>query len=139
MENNKYYTPSIEEFHVGFEFESDFWYFTEGGEWAQSKITEENFHDFHTLYKSDAYETEFRVKCFDQEDVKSVIKINYTDKNGQLVHIGEHTELMFLYDGEKLKITEEITGYFSQVLFDAPIKNISELRRELKRLEIIKL
>ena len=56
----RYYTPTMNEFKIGFEFQSNFWYFSNNGEWTDSKITDENIDVFLSLYEGDAYETEFR-------------------------------------------------------------------------------
>ncbi len=69
MENNRYYTPEFNEFVVGFEFESNFWYFTkEDYKWTKAIITEDNIEDFKSLYVGDAYPTEFR-KLKSMEDL----------------------------------------------------------------------
>lgn len=59
MENNKYYTPTIEEFHVGFEYEIDY-----GDEW----VSETQFDGFLHNKKLE----NIRVKYLDKEDIESL-------------------------------------------------------------------
>lgn len=71
---NKYYTPELEEFHVGFEFESNYILFRKGNkgdEWNKHILTKENTW-FWDAYENDAIETEFRVKYLDTEDIESL-------------------------------------------------------------------
>lgn len=59
-EDSEYYTPTIDEFILGFEFESNFWLFSGDGEWTKAKITQGIIDDFKCLYVADAYPSEFR-------------------------------------------------------------------------------
>lgn len=85
METNKYYTPSIEEFHVGFEFE----------EWENLAFTNEEW----TLKKMD-YFTDLEYVCFPEVDKHlenyilgtSLFRVKYLDKQ-DLIEFGfEYTE-----------------------------------------------
>ena len=74
-EDSKYYTPTIEEFHIGFEFESDYILFHNGNRlkaesWAKIKLTED-MDWIWEAYRYDAVNTEFRVKHLDREDIES--------------------------------------------------------------------
>lgn len=60
---NKYYVPSIEEFHVGFEFEHD-----NSREWV--KHTLDNSHSLIEVDK-DIYINRIKVKYLDKEDIES--------------------------------------------------------------------
>ena len=76
--NNKYYTPSIEEFRVGFECESNYCLINGkssldgGNEFIQFCFTEDNIDYMLDAYKNDAYPTEFRVKYLDEKDIESL-------------------------------------------------------------------
>ena len=83
MENtNKYYTPEIEEFHVGFEFEllTDIvkydkqWRFkVKDKDWTARTFTKSDFSrgkGWETY--EDLNESWIRVKCFDKEDIESL-------------------------------------------------------------------
>lgn len=61
----KYYTPKIEEFHVGFEYEVEL----NSGEWVKheiSTLSELNFEDWSVK------QNDVRVKFLDIEDIKSL-------------------------------------------------------------------
>jgi hypothetical protein len=72
MENNLYYTPELEEFHVGFEIEL---LNIENSQWGKYTITESDLLDA-THYESSALkhilEDEYRVKYLDREDIESL-------------------------------------------------------------------
>ena len=126
---NKYYTPTIEEFHVGFEFESNYVGFSSDLKWK--KILLNNSHDwFWTAYKQDAVETEFRVKYLDKEDIESLgfTQITYDCYN---LPIGDE-ELRLLFENDIFKIF--LADKYSDMLFQGTIKNKSELKRVLKML-----
>jgi len=62
-ENNKYYTPSIEEFIPGFKCETCYCLFTTGDnpdEWVEIEFTKELLDKYMSAIKYDAYKTEFR-------------------------------------------------------------------------------
>jgi len=62
MEKNKYYTPTIEEFHVGFEYELK----TEG-EWVSQTLD----IDYSLNRVAGGLANNTRVKHLDQEDIES--------------------------------------------------------------------
>jgi len=82
MEQDKYYTPSIEEFHVGFECESNYILFNntvkayfhneDPNIFVPVIFTEDNIGWALDSYINDAYPTEFRVKYLDKEDIESL-------------------------------------------------------------------
>lgn len=61
---DKYYTPSFNEFIPGFECETNYEFFTNYGEeeWVKIKMTEEFLNNYLGLIKADAYESEFRAR-----------------------------------------------------------------------------
>lgn len=65
MSEKKYYTPSIEEFHVGFEYEISY-----DGETYQSKVVDDSdeLHRIKTAIES----LWVRVKHLDREDIESL-------------------------------------------------------------------
>ena len=90
--DNKYYTPTIEEFHVGFEFESNYVGFSSDLKWR--KILLNDSHDwFWTTYKQDAVETEFRVKHLDKEDIESLGFINNCENGYKLIKGDSYWEI----------------------------------------------
>ena len=81
---DKYYTPEIEEFHVGFEFEYEYWDILRGVnyDWHeevyyQMSQTKEPKKGGHTLWSIDSLsnaikEESIRVKHLDKEDIESL-------------------------------------------------------------------
>lgn len=143
---NKYYTPDIEEFHVGFEYEQYTTVLGEIQEGIIGKVREywkKTFMNAHT----DIIAIDFnirrnkliRVKCLDREDIESlgfVCKgkdeefdyIGYNLNNGfQLQEWGENR-----YSIERYPTAEHKTIHFV-----GTIKNKSELKKLMKQLQII--
>jgi hypothetical protein len=134
---NKYYTPEIEEFHVGFEYESE-----EDPRiptWEKQKV--ETYRDLANCmeyYGNDA-DVETRVKHLDREDIESLGFIL------NVVDCGEDTQ----YNELGIRRNKE-GGYFGTFFLDDThgeyniqifesfyrIKNKSELKRLLKQLGI---
>ena len=154
MSTNKYYTPEIEEFHEGFEFEyksrvrKGVIKFMEGNheyfqEWKEGVFTihrediksfEDCYYTPGSLYDINSYlkDSAIRVKHLDREDIES---------------------LGFKWDEDDIYYSNDIWGRFSLhhypevnavVLYDGPkeyhfrgvIKNKSDLKRILKQLGI---
>jgi hypothetical protein len=138
----KYYTPSIEEFHVGFEFEQ-LVRLRKGGqtpietkEWI-NKIVFPNI----PIYSGKGYEDYiYRVKYLDQEDIESlggeVNSWSNVDGGGMIYNFSKFC--LFLHDGFRLSITipslniHTNKGFYHHTVFDGEIKNKSELKRVLK-------
>jgi hypothetical protein len=116
----KYYTPEIEEFHVGFEYEYNY----------EEGIT-------RVLGTNDTVDTEeVRVKYLDKEDIESLgfkldnvhneVKFNYLMFPYRLEHTPHNNRLDIYKWGDEC----DMIGYIN-------IKNKSELKRLLKQLNII--
>lgn len=140
MKNNKYYTPTIEEFHVGFEFESNYALFGDTNQWNKVTLNIKEYNWFWHSYLHNAVETEFRVKYLDKEDIESFgfkeDKSNSTPdrlnlelcKNGFTLGIVLYDKIeLIIY---KYKVKEEI-------LFRGIIKNKSELKKILTQIKVI--
>lgn len=142
---NKYYTPEIEEFHVGFEYEAFHnkeWFFEEGGnQWVKSKVSLGT--DILTL--NYAINCDFvRVKYLDREDIES-LGLEY-DNNAEPIPARDYPHMLIptayakedwmLYHYEYDSVIwienyKEDSFYFKGV-----IKNKSELKKLLKQLGI---
>jgi hypothetical protein len=130
----KYYTPNIEEFHVGFEFEG---LITERGHQSWSlndNLTANKLSDI-ILWLSEEkdhprYE-EVRVKYLDREDIES-LGFN-TEDNGTCYNMEKGFDIYGLYPLEDNLI--EICK-FTNTLFKGMVKNKSELKMILKMLNI---
>jgi len=130
---NKYYTPSLDEFHIGFGYE----WLDEKGNWIKedspSEITPAGYED--QLYG-------LRVKYLDSEDIESLGFMNETTLNFQKPDLftGETTEdtneeyyaivYSFRYK------TCEILNCEDNTLFCGIIKNKSELKQVLKMIGV---
>lgn len=155
---NKYYTPSIEEFHVGFEFE----YF-DNGEWNKNKL---DFDDIVSPPGLDDNSTQpfywksyinlkgrFRVKNLDQSDIEELfiplgfykdpnpfsgccyINGSYLESNSISVSLEPETNLLQITRYNYF-IRSNGREYTSSNLFYGLIKNKSELKRLMKQLGI---
>ena len=142
----KYYTPSIEEFHVGFEFEIE-----DLGDDGRTRVWRPQVfegEETRTYFIEELRNDEMRVKYLDREDIESLgWEIDKTRLDGE-------TQLKFYKDNKCLyyrKENHEIgiftidpskNDYYSRYNVDPTkvhiiiIKNKSELKRLLKQLGI---
>ena len=127
----KYYTPKIEEFHVGFEFEA---FVTKQIGWRNISLRADGRHLDMVIneLKSDR----IRVKYLDQEDIESLgweyvetltlkgTRLRYSFNNFILDYIPSNNLLALLEDNFSCR-------------FNCVLKNKSELRKLMKQLNII--
>lgn len=135
--NTKYYTPTIEEFHVGFEFESPM---HGSDEYAKHIFTLDspnimfNADDKGNLYYPENF---FRVKYLDQEDIESLrgelIKPGIKTNTFRFENNGEPFHLVIVYN--EIPIVEIYRG-FNVIVDEIEIKNKYELKRLLTQLKI---
>lgn len=138
---NKYYTPEIEEFHVGFEYEED------DSEW--SKRTFESYMDLEIL-NDDIREGNIRVKILNKEDIESLgweLICPAKSKNSCSLY---QWNKAYDYEGSDLEIRWHISHYSDNkliihnnqyydsevVIFSGTIKNKSELKKLTQQLNI---
>lgn len=130
---SKYYTPTIEEFHIGFECE---WRRNEE-DWYGGKINSSiELYDAAIEYEAGENQTyEYRVKYLDKEDIESFGFGSYIPP-----HEYDHT---WIKDNYILKAwfnhelpTIRIMYIPSTIIFHGAIKNKSELKILLKQLGI---
>jgi len=119
---NKYYTPTIEEFHVGATFE-----YLRNGTWYED-ITNDLF-ECHDIWKDhEAERHPVRVKYLDREDIEECgFKFdwgneNQYESNGWALYPDNYTD----------KRIEIWSPHTSEIVFCGTIKNKSELKRVLK-------
>jgi len=133
MEDNKYYTPSIPELHVGFEYEQ----LNHMNEWIPMKIK-----GLYWIIDNLFIKERVRVKYLDREDIESfgfVIDKNASidDRQNFEMH-GKSFGTYGITKYEKVKsIIYRYDGSKEYTLFDGIIKNKSELKRLLSQLQII--
>jgi hypothetical protein len=124
---SKYYTPTIEEFHVGFEYE-----FREGAQWIKLK-----YNPAHGLVGR-VLEDLVRVKYLDKEDIES---LDYTlvsyDKDVELIFKKGENSLYYSIKSKQLSIYEVDCDWDSR-MFMGIIKNKSELITLIRQLDIQK-
>lgn len=116
---DKYYTPKIEEFHIGFEYE----WLDDDDKWIKEtspiEITKEGF---------DEQTYGLRVKYLDKEDIESLGFVKWIDRENY------DLEEYQLHKNNNLNIS--IYDDASNLIFIGDIKNKSELKKLLKRLNI---
>ena len=127
----KYYTPDIEEFHVGFEFESRYTLFSRDKEWVKCKLDENNTW-FTEEWYVDAVPTEFRVKYLDQEDIES-LGFTQTKKDINGIEF-KREDGLFLWWNSRGIIDIDTGGNQTDNIsyFKGKLKNKSELKKVLK-------
>ena len=158
--NMKYYTPEIEEFHVGFECE--FKNSIQGATWNKEICDVDTISICYDSFEHEDYEGEFkdtfRVKYLDKEDIES-LEFKFLPKNslGNLTHRyeikesftridgsdnGDDTSYWNLYlthypDRNRIIIKADVScGSRDEKFFEGRIKNKSELKKLLKQLNI---
>lgn len=131
---NKYYTPDISEFYVGFEFEEDD---NNSNQWTQDMVTLPGDLDY---YDDLIKEENIRIKYLDQEDIESLgfkyIKTQPGLNEDYFEYMQEEFSKYYLefdYD------TKYLRTYFSleegdSTIFAGVIKNKSELKKLLKQI-----
>jgi len=132
---NKYYTPEIEEFYVGFEYEQED--INEGGSslsWYKHKI--ENGLDIDQLEKNEEHGLSYRVKHLDREDIEECgAEFQFIESLDFLPPIvSEHFQLgviTIIFKDNNICIHKNYG-----LLFQGTIKNKSELKILMKQLGI---
>lgn len=134
--DNKYYTPELEEFHIGFEYEVDSLY---------NKFSHKSFNKIIAIWEEldivfDDYEHEdhfneiYRVKYLDKEDIESLgwLESKEIENNFFLKDQYRRNWKLYLTKDIGRIILENDCNYF----IDIVIKNKSELKKLLKQLNI---
>ena len=130
MKDNKYYTPKIEEFHVGFEYE------------AKVKGSIETSYSTFIWHGHNSIVTEFnsstiRVKYLDREDVEGLGFIPVADEWWHKTNIGDNWQILKISkNGYQISYGQHEYIDKSKGIFKGVIKNKSELKRLLKQLEM---
>ena len=148
---NKYYTPEISEFYVGFEFEIASY----GGkmlpgsptikEWIQDKLTSDLYDINYILdiYNEGKQCTDIRVKYLDQSDIEELgFKLIFNDIGIEYWKLGNFelrtdVDLGVYIDSDNLySIFYNPYGKQYNCVFSGVIKNKSELKKILQMLNI---
>lgn len=123
---NKYYTPEIEEFHVGFEYEYNI-----------GQLWQEEIFNRGVGFAPNPTVEDCRVKYLDREDIESLgfKRIDPCRKDWEMYNVGDYA--IRIKDGEDrfLRIFKFSQRYvMGEALFKGIIKNKSELKRVLKQI-----
>lgn len=140
---NKYYTPTIEEFHVGFEFEQKIGIsvLTKDEVWVKSIFSiVPNSDELISMLR----EGIIRVKYLDREDIESlgfIISKNFIYTGYNIIFEQNKRQLLFCPETKRLCISNITTtnneGVFNlNIIFEGTIKNKSELQKLLVQLGI---
>ena len=128
---SKYYTPEIEEFHVGFMFE-EYTTFDEGT-YRKRKIVGWRDRYFNNL-THDIRNKRVRVKYLDRKDIE---ELGWEYVGGKLIHgvldnfhLGEY-HLRYQYNNHHIIISDKDIKFAS---FDGTCKNYNELKRIMKQI-----
>lgn len=148
MENNKYYTPSIEEFHVGFEYEVSndlvrgLLETKPDKEWYKQIFDNSKPYDYEFL--KFCIESKFeaiRVKYLDKEDIESLGFDESCDEPGEWwwSFNGDFEIQLYLNDLPNSSSINPSCRIYSDrgEVFSGFIKNKSELKRLLTQLQIV--
>ncbi len=133
---NKYYTPTIEEFHVGFEYEIYEDWDIPGREksWHKQVFGEDGDNPEQMGYVSDYSLDIIRVKYLDKEDIQSLGWEGYDD---YYTHSGGRYKLVIeTFDTYQSILIESLSGFKYYNYLDS-IKNKSELKKLMQQLGII--
>jgi hypothetical protein len=133
MIKDKYYTPTIEEFYVGFEYER----IVPGMEYG--KTIYDGFYsirayDWDTSIEEDIKDGEIRVKYLDKEDIESLGFITYDDTTFDKGDLQIRFNCLLRKKGQGLGLV--IYDRYSGIIFTGYIKNKSELIKLFKQLDI---
>ncbi len=124
---DKYYTPTVEEFHQGFDYEIEITKWTNGGkekEWQQ--LT-------YNISYNLPYGTTCRVKYLDKEDIES---LGWKGNGNSYLHSeGKFRLVIESFDNYQTILIETLGGlkYYGYL---ESIKNKSELKKLMKQLGI---
>ena len=127
MIKEKYYTPTIEEFHPNFEFE----YKTLGDIWEKEK------YPFGTVWISadDVVGGNIRVKHLDREDIEGEgWVIIHEDERRISFHKKPNKEINFSKNDRNVTISKDVKRF--DISFEGTIKNKSVLKQILKMIGV---
>lgn len=137
MEKSKYYTPELEEFHVGFEYEIE-----DLGDDGRTRVWRPQIfegEETRTYFIEELRKGEIRVKYTDREDIESL---------GWEFHQQNHSGCLSSFWNKKDVLLRLTVSYKNSIPYvsiyhcegwETPemiIKNKSELKRILKQLNV---
>lgn len=140
-ENSKYYTPTIEEFHVGFEYEQ-----FDNNQWKQNKLEVDGAERFFVMLSAYELKEFVRVKHLDREDIESLFWIMKSEKSESPEDYDKYTTgesrdywILEHYTDENphaVQIYNQKSDKEHDNHYHGPIKNKSELKKLMQMLNI---
>ena len=135
-ENNKYYTPYIEEFHVGFEYE--IWDFDKS-QWKNGKV--KSFESllecpFGMSIEGYVESRHIRVKHLDREDIEECGWKPITHKRLSMLAEYYLQDLYLNFENNKIYVFDFDYEYGFEYKFQGYLKNKSELRKLMQQHDI---
>jgi len=142
MENNLYYTPTIEEFHIGFEYEK---YDNRIATYRENNYIPTNWHKFKYDLKSirlsqlgtHLYSKTIRVKYLDQSDIES---LGWVEQQDEVKYFELSNHRLYWFNSTIIsidKVFKADNNYVSiSQIFRGSCKNISELKKLMQQLNI---
>lgn len=121
----RYYTPSIEEFHIGFEYQEA---------WGLENVNEEWIDEVFDLDSTvGGLLPRLRVKYLDQEDIESLGFVLQSSGNNRMeFHNLGDVNYYLTKIGLEVAISVRTEGMLDREINSIEIKNKSELKRILK-------
>jgi len=142
----EYYTPAIEEFHVGFKCEKLYFndHPTHKGErlvWGEEIIDKYLLGDIIEDEDPEYIINNYRVKYLDREDIEScgwkyqhsTFEFEAKSSKQMLAFTKDTYLLKYIPENQSLRIDDD---YIDMIQFCGFIKNISELKKLMKQLNI---
>jgi hypothetical protein len=130
---SKYYTPEIEEFHIGFEYEWN--NSNEDDKWRIAVADLENcYHSVQDIQQELNYQ-HYRIKYLDKEDIESLGWKFYENDTIPLKAFSKNEDykLTYISGMHRVSIANNLVEHTH---FDGSIKNKSELKKLMKQLGI---
>jgi len=139
---NKYYTPKLEEFHVGFEYEK---HDDRLATYRENNYEPTNWHKFKYDLKSirlsqlptHLFEKTIRVKYLDQSDIES---LGWVEQQDEVKYFELSNHRLYWFNSTIIsidKVFKADNNYVSiSQIFRGSCKNISELKKLMQQLNI---
>ena len=138
----KYYTPSIEEFHVDFEYEIT--YYKDKSKWEKEIVASQTFTEagdgdwgfsdglvvIHNFSQEDLKEGFIRVKYLDKAGIESK-GFKFTNTLGDMQFFNKTIYNLSLDSNYKIIVISD-----KDIIFNGTIKNLSEFKKLLQQLNI---
>ena len=138
-EDKKYYTPSIDEFYIGFGYERIHELKHYNDTWKSVEVT----HKDNTFMRfvDDLQDNRLRIKYLDKEDIESLGWDSSPDEPDEWYwSLRGNMDIQLYYDDKTRIATYDgigVTIYMdTSILFNGYIKNKSELKKLMKQLGI---